>query len=69
MADNAPKKSNMSAFEWASERAREEAARREALARFVRQEGGFITSVPGRKLLTIEVEKTSSLPAKLTAAG
>jgi hypothetical protein len=69
MSKNHASRSNQASFEWASERAREEAARREALAKFIRVEGGFVTSVPNRKLLTIEIPKDSALPSKLTAAG
>ena len=69
MSNNKAKRSNLNAFEYAAERGREAAARREALSKFIRENGGFITSVPGRKLLTIEIPKESALPSLLTAAG
>ena len=69
MSNNKAKRSNMNAFEYAAERGREEAARREALSRFIRENGGFVVSVPGKKILRIEIEKTSALPSKLTEAG
>ena len=41
----------------------------DAVNEFVRQTGGWVTSVPGVKDMRIEVPQGSSLPAKLTELG
>lgn len=44
-------------------------AKHGALSRFVRQRGGWITSVPGDRTVTVETLPGSTLPADLRALG
>jgi hypothetical protein len=41
----------------------------DTINKFIRQEGGWVTSVPGVSVMRIEVTQGSSLPAKLIELG
>ena len=69
MANNKAKASNMKAFERANEAEQRRRDLSEALVRFVHASGAWVTSIPGKRLMTIEVVKNSSLPTKLTELG
>jgi hypothetical protein len=41
----------------------------EVLTKYVHANGGYVTSPPGQKLITIEISKDSTLPTKLMELG
>lgn len=75
MADDTPKRKQYDSANWEvvareNARAREAARQRgkifEALNKFITAEGGWITSLPGRREIRIEIRKNSALPRNYT---